>query len=139
VQYVLQGILETAKGILQERISGQEGTLYQHWEETMMTQNLTNDRYDVNFISTHVKLVPQCTLEGIFGEHSKETELLRYIRDDVLSQTPVGREIIRLYYQLSPVIVMAMEKDEEFKEEVKELLPLRSVLLLLFVHRCGRL
>lgn len=32
------------------------------------------------------------------------------------------REIIRLYYQLSTVIVRAMEKDEGFKEEIKELI-----------------
>ena len=30
--------------------------------------------------------------------------------------------IIRLYYQWSPAIVKAMEEDEGFKEEVKELL-----------------
>ena len=37
-------------------------------------------------------------------------------------QTPEGREIIKLHYQLSPVIVTAMEKDEEFKEEMKEMI-----------------
>ena len=63
-----------------------------------------------------------CPSEQIFGEHSKETELLRHIRDNVLRQTPEGQEIIRLYYKWSPVIVKAMEEDEEFKEEVKELI-----------------
>jgi hypothetical protein len=48
--------------------------------------------------------------------------LLRYIRDNMLSQTPEGREIIRLYYEWSPVIVKAMEEDEEFKEDVKEMI-----------------
>ena len=34
---------------------------------------------------------------------------------------PVGHELIRLYYQWSPAIVKAMEEDEAFKQEVKEL------------------
>jgi hypothetical protein len=63
-----------------------------------------------------------CLSEEIYGENSEEVELLRYSRDNVLSQTPVGQEIIKLYYQWGPVIVKAMEKDEEFKEKVKELI-----------------
>jgi len=51
-----------------------------------------------------------------------QTELLRYLRDNVLNKTPEGRELTRLYYKLSPVIVKAMKKDEEFQEEVKELI-----------------
>jgi len=63
----------------------------------------------------------ECPSEKIYGEHSEETELLRYLRDEVLSQTPEGQELIRLYYQWSPVIVRAVEEDEEFKEEVREM------------------
>ena len=70
--------------------------------------------------------VPQrknpCLSLQIYGEYAEETELLRNFRDEVLSQTPVGQEIIKLYYQLSPMIVKAMEKDEEFKEGVKEMI-----------------
>ncbi len=62
-----------------------------------------------------------CGGEAIYGKHSQETELLRYIRDSVLAQSPEGREIIKLYYQWSPVIVQAMENDAAFKEEVKEM------------------
>jgi hypothetical protein len=40
----------------------------------------------------------------------------------VLHKTAEGQAIIRLYYQWSPVIVKAMEGDEEFKEEVKALI-----------------
>ena len=40
----------------------------------------------------------------------------------MLSQTPEGQEVIKLYYQWSPVIVKAMEEDEEFKAEVKEMI-----------------
>jgi len=60
-----------------------------------------------------------CPSESIYGKDSEETEILRYIRDEVLSQTPEGREIIKLYYQWSPAIVQAMEEDEAFKEEVR--------------------
>jgi len=62
-----------------------------------------------------------CCTEQIYGEHSEQTKLLRYFRDSVLAQTPTGQEIIRLYYQWSPVLVKAMEKDKKFKEEVKAL------------------
>ena len=61
----------------------------------------------------------RCAGEEIYGEYSEEVELLRAFRDEVLSQTPEGQEIIRLYYQWSPVIVKAMKEDEELKEEVK--------------------
>jgi len=60
-----------------------------------------------------------CLYHEIYGEYSEEVELLRAFRDEVLSQSPVGQEIIELYYQWSPVIVKAMEKNEEFKKEVE--------------------
>jgi len=62
-----------------------------------------------------------CPSESIYGEYAEETELLRVLRDNVLSHTPEGQEIIRLYYQWSPEIVKAMEGDAEFQEEVKEM------------------
>jgi hypothetical protein len=72
---------------------------------------------------------PSCLSELIYGEHSEETEILRYLRDNILSQTPEGQDIIILYYQWSPVIVRAMEEDEGFKEDVKEMMD--EVLLLI--------
>jgi len=63
-----------------------------------------------------------CPSEAIYGEDSETTELLRYIRDVILSATPEGQEIIRLYYELSPVIVEMMEEDEAFKAQVKEMI-----------------
>ena len=62
-----------------------------------------------------------CPSEAVYGEHSEKTEILRYLRDNVLSKTPEGQEIIRLYYGWSPAIVKTMEKDGEFKEYVKEI------------------
>ena len=63
-----------------------------------------------------------CTSEEIYGENSYEVAVLRDFRDNVLSQTPAGQEIIELYYQWSPAIVRAMEADEEFKEDIKEMI-----------------
>lgn len=63
-----------------------------------------------------------CPSEAIYGKYSEETELLRDFRDNVLSQTPEGQEIIKLYYEWNPVIVEVMEKDEAFKEDVKEMI-----------------
>jgi len=70
-----------------------------------------------------------CPSKEIYGEDSVEVEVLRYVRDNVLSATPEGQEIIRLYYQLSPVVVRAMKNDEEFRKEVKEMID--GVLLLI--------
>lgn len=63
-----------------------------------------------------------CPVEAVYGESANETTLLRYVRDNILSQIPEGCGIIKLYYQWGPAIVKAMENDEEFKEEVKELI-----------------
>lgn len=63
-----------------------------------------------------------CPSEEIYGEGSLEVALLRAVRDNVLSQSPEGQEIIRLYYQWSPVITMALRNDKAFKAEMKELL-----------------
>jgi len=64
---------------------------------------------------------PSCPTENMYGEHSEETELLRCFRDTILERTPEGQELIKLYYDWSPVVVKAMEENEAFKEEVKEL------------------
>lgn len=63
-----------------------------------------------------------CPAGELYGEHSEEAELLRHVRDEVLSQTPEGQEIIRLYYVWSPAIVKVMEKDDEFVKQLKELI-----------------
>jgi len=72
--------------------------------------------------STTTTTAQSCPTEQIYGEHSEHTELLRYFRDNVLAQTPEEQEIIKLYYQWSPVIVKVMEEDEELKKKVKEMI-----------------
>jgi len=63
-----------------------------------------------------------CPSEEIYGSYSEEAKILRSFRDNVLSKTPEGQEIIKLYYQWSPVIVKAMVEDEAFKKKVKEMI-----------------
>jgi len=65
---------------------------------------------------------PLCCSEQVYGEDSENTKLLRQFRDEVLKSTPEGQEMIRLYYELSPIIVKAMEEDESFKKSIKETL-----------------
>ena len=65
-----------------------------------------------------------CPSIEIYGEGSFEVTLLRALRDNLLSQTPEGQELIKLYYQWSPVMVQAMGEDEAFKEEFKNMIDL---------------
>jgi hypothetical protein len=66
--------------------------------------------------------VGPCLAESIYGEDSEQVKLLRGFRDDVLITTLGGRKLTQLYYQWSPLIVERMKEDEEFKEEVKEVI-----------------
>jgi len=69
--------------------------------------------------STTTTISSICPVESIYGKHSEETTLLKYFRDNVVSKIPEGKEFIKFYYQLSPVIVQMMNEDEEFKAQVK--------------------
>jgi len=87
------------------------------------TSTISGSTTTTTINSTTTTTSPQtCISESIYGEDSDETELLRYLRDNVLSTTPEGQEIIRLYYEWSPMLVKAMEEDEEFKAQVKEMI-----------------
>jgi hypothetical protein len=70
-----------------------------------------------------------CPANTIYGENSPEAELLRLFRDEVLNTTVEGQEIIRLYYDWSPLIVRALEEDEELRAEITEVVD--EILLLL--------
>ena len=69
-----------------------------------------------------VSVYRECFLLNIYGENSKEIETLRGFRDGVLNETPHGQALISLYYQWSPMMGRVLAADEEFKEEVKELI-----------------
>jgi len=75
-------------------------------------------------IPTTTTILPciTCPLEAMYGVDSEKTKLLRYIRDELLSQTPEGREIIKQYYQWCSVVMRAMEQDEAFTQELKVLI-----------------
>jgi len=72
--------------------------------------------------STTTTTIKRCLSESIYGGYAEETKLLRHFRDNVLRQTAEGRELINLYYLWSPVIVSAMEGNDEFRTWVKELI-----------------
>jgi hypothetical protein len=73
-------------------------------------------------VSTTTTIPSICPSEEIYGENSAEVQILRYVRDNVLSQTPEGQEIIKLYYQLSPVITKAIQNDPGLKTEMKAMI-----------------
>ena len=59
-----------------------------------------------------------CLIEEIYSEHAEEVELLRNFRDQVLSKTPSGRELISVYYQVSPALVRLIENDLVLREKL---------------------
>jgi len=72
---------------------------------------------------TTISLPPKtCLVESLYGRHSQETKLLRELRDTVLEKTLEGQELIRLYYEWNSVMVKALEKDEGFRDEIKEII-----------------
>ena len=86
-----------------------------------VTTTIGTDTTTTTSSSTTTTSSLTCLSEKIYGEYSPQTELLRHFRNNILSKTPEGREIIRLYYEWSPVVIRSMERDEKFKEEVKQL------------------
>jgi len=124
--YFIQGCI--AHGFTIEAIPN-PGYVFSHWEgvaegsKNPLTIDLT---WGGSITAVFVR--EACPVESIFGDHSRESELLRHFRDRVLNITAEGRELIKLYYQLSPATTAAMEEDEVFKGEVQEaiddLLPL---------------
>jgi hypothetical protein len=63
-----------------------------------------------------------CAATFALDSREEDLNILREFRDEVLSKTSEGQELINLYYQWSPSIVQAMEEDKAFKSEVKEIL-----------------
>jgi len=62
-----------------------------------------------------------CLMETVVKDQDI-LSMLRTFRDEVLSTSPGGREIIELYYYLSPTVVTMVKQDETFKEVVREML-----------------
>ena len=73
-------------------------------------------------VSTTTTTVPDCPVVILYGDQAPETKALRLFRDEVLNTTQEGRQLVYLYYRLSPLIAQAMEDDEELKNELRALL-----------------
>jgi hypothetical protein len=98
-----------------ERVEGHIEKFY----DTIITPGLI---FLVNFTCGINDSPRPCSTSALFGEDSEEVRALRLFRDAVLSQSHEGQELIKLYYQWSPAIVRAMEADEEFKQEIKDMI-----------------
>lgn len=96
------------------------GANYNYFKEAVDVVELI-DKANGIVVKANVTVSFGCCLLKIYDEQSREIEFLRSVRDHVLNKTPEGKEIIRLYYQLSPVIAVLMENDEAFEKQVKEL------------------
>jgi subtilisin family serine protease len=77
---------------------------------------------DLVTTTTSTKHGGPCSAEKIYGEDSEEVVILRYLRDNILSKSIEGREIIRLYYRWNPVIVRAIKDDKGFKKDMREMI-----------------
>lgn len=60
-----------------------------------------------------------CAATYLLGGGDPKIRTLRQFRDTVLSRTPEGKALIRLYYLLSPLTVKAMKGDRVFQEKVR--------------------
>ena len=91
---------------------------------------------DVSHCDFVVRQSPLCVVERIYGENAEETQFLRSFRDSVLTATEEGREIIRVYYELSPLLSDAIQEDGTCATMVREAI---HEILLLMRHDNGRM
>lgn len=91
-------------------------------DENLQPLDITSEAGEFCFSTSTTTTSPPCPSKEIYGENSQETQRLRSIRDNVLSQTPEGRKIITLYYQWSPAIVKAMKKDKALAADMRKML-----------------
>lgn len=83
------------------------------------TTTIFDDTTTIITSSTTTGRIQPCLVESIYGEDSEEVIILRYFRDQLLKNSPEGREIIKLYYAWSPFMVRLIEKDQAFRDEIK--------------------
>jgi hypothetical protein len=70
--------------------------------------------------STTTTVPSICILEELYGGRSEEVALLRTLRDSFLVTTPEGREMVRLYYRVSPYIADHVREKSGFAFEIKD-------------------
>jgi hypothetical protein len=98
-----------------------DGDGFSNKDEYVKWKSNKTDGNDWPFDPTFINTQSGCPATVALREEGMEHELatLRQFRDDVLSKSPAGREMIKLYYAWGPTIVKAMEEDDAFKREVK--------------------
>ena len=67
-------------------------------------------------------MFPSCPIVAIYGDSSEEVALLRYFRDNFLTRTIQGKELIKLYYEWSPLIIRLISEDGELKKDLQEMI-----------------
>jgi hypothetical protein len=65
---------------------------------------------------------PSCPIVAIYGDASEEVALLRYFRDNFLTKTIQGKELIKLYYEWNPLIISSILEDGELKKDLQEII-----------------
>ena len=93
-------------------------TLSSPTSTTTTTQLSTTTTEPATTTTTTMRSGP-CAAEAIYGENAEETELLRKYRDNVLSKTPEGQEIIKTYYKFSPKVTRLLEQRPLLKNMAK--------------------
>jgi hypothetical protein len=89
-------------------LAGGNYTITPHGEEcelaphNYLIQNLTSDLSNMNFIAAKAEEAP-CPPTAICGDDPEETELLRYLRDNVLRNTKEGQELIEQWKKMKEI------------------------------------
>jgi ELWxxDGT repeat protein len=91
------------------------------WALNTSTQ-VTTTTIPTSTTTTTTPNPPLCAVEAIYGENSEQTELLRKYRDDVLSKTSEGQEIIKTYYKFSFTITKLLKQMPLLKNRAKAFL-----------------
>jgi len=92
-------------------------------DKVYYTQGMPHEYLEIYGDPVLIDLNPtRCLVESLYGENSGNTQVFRQFRDNVLSQTTEGEELIQLYYRLSPLAVDLIKSDQELKGQVKQLL-----------------
>ena len=86
---------------------------------TTTTTQLSTTTTEPTSTTTSTMRSGPCAAEAIYGENAEETELLRKYRDNVLSKTPEGQEIIKTYYKFSPAATMLFKQRPLLKNRAK--------------------
>ena len=86
------------------------------YREVAMTVELIGATIDVDQYGY------SCPAISALGADSGGLTTLRKFRDNILSKTPAGEKLVKLFYKWSSPIVKAMEENETFKEQVKKII-----------------